>query len=618
MSFLSKDVHIAPTNIQENIAGNIYQKIKLLDIVNYNGFPNAYENVFCLGITQVEFNRLKDTGASGNTIEFSKKHHRYIYIEEVIGSPFTDKDGKPYRKFKVKVQGLKNNGEQVILAPSENDTPLQDIYVYNQLGLVFSSKDFAEQETNQLGLVYIRNYEEKIGYTNVEPTTKKHYEDYFIENINPNMKTEVEGFINTLATIANDENAFQNIKTLVEDSAKDIFDEAVSFVQANSNANPDDRPLYWARNKMQVALKSHPYFENQFLYSNVIAGSELEKMIQLFEEKSRNYIGVDFSYATQNNLKKILITGFDPFFLNPSKQGHNIKQSNPSGVCALALHDKILGNGYVQTMIIPVRYTDFDGSNDRSKGNGSGVIEKYVAQFIGHALNQADIIITISQSGIGNYNIDRFSTINRGGSIIDNLGFYREVNSDSVKLNNKEDDLKWIETTLPKAMVMNGGAYQQADNWKHYIVYAQHYSLANDEASAIPESPIYDFSESIPFDNFTPDNPGQIFTTDKKVDNLIDINNIKKRIIDGSGGNYLSNEIFYRVALARERWQRTNPSELKFPTGHFHVAYIQQSKKDLTGKYFFSNRTIYDELTKLIQTVKERIILGVNNLNDLF
>lgn len=104
----------------------------------------------------------------------------------------------------------------------------------------------------------------------------------------------------------------------------------------------------------------------------------------------------------------------------------------------------------------------------------------------------------------------------------------------------------------------------------------------------------------------------------KKTDNLFDINNKKKRIIEGSGSYYLSNEIFYRVSLARERWQLLNPAQQKFPTGHFHIAYIQQSPRDLTEKYFKSNRTIYDELVKLIKTVQERITLGINNINDLF
>jgi len=96
---------------------------------------------------------------------------------------------------------------------------------------------------------------------------------------------------------------------------------------------------------------------------------------------------------------------------------------------------------------------------------------------------------------------------------------------------------------------------------------------------------------------------------------------LQHKITYGSGGEFLSNEIYYRVALARERWQKANPSQPKFSTGHFHIAYIQYIKKDLTDNFFGSNRTILDELKKLIQTVQERITIGINsynNENDLF
>jgi hypothetical protein len=42
--------------------------------------------------------------------------------------------------------------------------------------------------------------------------------------------------------------------------------------------------------------------------------TNLSKMITLFEEKSRNYTGVDFGKAPAG-MKKILIAGFDPFVL---------------------------------------------------------------------------------------------------------------------------------------------------------------------------------------------------------------------------------------------------------------------------------------------------------------
>ncbi len=501
MSFLSKDIQINKNTIQEIISTGVFQTIKVLDILKNNGFLNTYEDLLCLGITQVEFNVLK------NLTGFTNKCHRYIYTQEINGSPFHDKDQKKYRKFELKVQGLDYIGNRLIVAPT---TP---IYVYTQNGLVFASKNFAEQETTQQTETYQRNFEEKAGLK-IRPNTTKTYEDYFIGDINPNMKVEVDGFINTLATIANDANAYANIKALVEDNAKDIWNEAVSFVQANANTTPDDRPLYWARIKMQVALKSHLYFVGQHIYSSGIQGSEvnvgsdLEKIIQIFEEKSRNYKGVDFSLAPVG-AKKILITGFDPF-----QYDVNINQSNPSGVCASFLHNKTIGNGFVQTMIFPVRYRDFDGKKSQLNGKGNGVVEKYVVPFIGHNSNQADMIITISQSGEGNYNIDRFATINRSGGS-DNLNAVRGGNSDSVILKTTEKDLIWIETTLPKAMAMSGGATQQADNWKHFAVYAQHYTLLN-ETSVIAHSPMYDLPWDEQFDNFKPTFSGQIFTTGKK------------------------------------------------------------------------------------------------------
>ena len=515
MSFLSKDVKVTKTNVQEGLVTNDYQKIKLLDIENYNGFPNAFENIFCLGITHTEFTSLK------NITGFSDKHNRYIYIEEISGSPFNDKDGKPFRKFKLKIQGLDSSGNRLIIAPSTN------IFVYNQLGLVFASKDFADKEINQSGLVYKRNYEENIGIANNEPITHKHYEDYFIDNINSNMKTEVDGFIDTLATIANDENAYQNIKTLVEDSAKDIWNEAVNFVQANNNANPDDRPLYWARNKMQVALKSHVYFENQFLFSEVNKGSELEKMVQLFEEKSRNYTGIDFS-AAPTGAKKILITGFDPFFLNEKHPifgaNSNIRQWNPSGQAVLSLHGKTISNGFIQTMIFPVRYIDFD----------KGYVEKYIMQHI----HEVDMIITISQ-GLYRYDIERFASKFRTSSTIDNLNvvlshqFYLP-SSNGITQINESIIPEFLETTLPVNSMIPGSL------GNNLVVFNQKYR--GNLTSAPYSAP----------------NSG--------TSNITGPNNTEKAL-EGSGGTYLSNEIFYRVAVSRNHLGLNGTLK----SGHLHV-----------------------------------------------
>lgn len=547
--------------------------------------------VLCL--SKNEFNSLKDlTG-------FLTQHERHINlkIQLEVGETYLSYDisDTQYFRYKLVVSGLDENGA---FYEAEPTTP---VYVYSVDRMFFTSKGFSDSLTFPIS--YTRNYEENIGLniSDVPPPFDGTLEDYMI-GLDSNIEQIVNNFITAVNNVTSGATALNDLTGQVNQYASSLFNTAVTSVQS-SFSNPDDRPLYWARIKMEVALKSHPFL----LHSDV----QTNNLVRIFEEKSRNYTGVDFTYANQNNLKKILITGFDPFQLDVNKM-----QSNPSGVCALAMHGTTIGVGYVQVMLAPVRYVDFDGNNDRSKGSGNGIVEKYIAPLIGHNTNQADMIITISQSGEGNYNIDRFATINRAGWS-DNLASERESNSDSIILGTSEKDLIWIETTLPKAMAMDGGSNQQSDNWKHYVVYAQHYTLLNNAISAIPESPMYGLTFDEQFDNYTPDNPGQIFTTNKKADNLLDTNNNKKRIIEGSGSNYLSNEIFYRVALARERWQRANPSQPKFPTGHFHIAKIQ-SMGDLTGKYNRSNRTIYDELTKLIQTVQERITIGVNNLNNLF
>ncbi len=521
MSFLSNDIQVSKNTIQENVSSGIFQTIKVLDIIKNKRFPNAYEDLLCLGITQTEFTTLK------NLTGFTNKHHRYIYIQEINGSPFEDKDEKRFRKFELKVQGFNSEGNRIIVAPAP------PIYVYTQNGLVFATKNFAEQEISQQAETYQRNYEEKIGL-NIKPNTSKTYEDYFIEDINPNMKVEVEGFINTLATIPNDSNAFASIRTLVEDSAKDIWDEAVRYVQAYTNTTPDDRPLYWARIKMQVALKSHLYFIGQHTYSpdlegsEVNSGSDLEKIIQIFEEKSRNYKGVDFSLAPAG-AKKILITGFDPFFLNPQYKGMNILQSNPSGCVALALNNMLTQNGlgYIESMIVPVRYTDFDKSNNKETGQGEGIIEQYIKPWI----NIVDMIITISQAGPEDYHIDVFSTATRGGTI-DNLGFTRK-NTKSV--NNLS--LETIVTTLPDEF--SQGPSQAIFYGKYFETKKEH-------------------------ENYN-------YELDNSPHNATKINYPSSTIYYGPGGNYLSNEIFFRVAKIRKELKPT------LATGHFHIAKLQDA-----------------------------------------
>ncbi len=541
MSFLSNDIQINKNTIQEVVSAGVYQTINIIDIIKNNGFPNTYEDLLCLGITQAEFTTLK------NLTGFTNKHHRYIYIQEITGSPFEDKDEKRFRKFELKVQGLNSEGNRLIVAPAP------PIYVYTQNGLVFTTKNFAEQEISQQSVTYQRNYEEKIGL-NINPNTTKTYEDYFIGDINPNMKVEVDGFINTLAAIPNDSNAFASIRTLVEDSAKDIWDEAVRYVQVNVNTTPDDRPLYWARIKMQVALKSHLYFIGQHTYSSDIQGSEvnsgsdLEKIIQIFEEKSRNYKGVDFSsnnsafitaYQQNPNLKKVLISGYDPFFLNEKQfpEWQHFNQNNPSGAVALSLHNVIVYDnsnfpiGIIQSIVLPVRYRDFN----------LGIIEDTFSQFFNLINNKANIILTISldPNTSTEFYIERFAARNRGGTI-DNEGVSNETKNTFIQIKSNVDGNQFYETKLPFVPII----YNQTQKGNPFTV-----GLRQDfnDLNSI-------YTTSVNSANDDPDNYKQPL-------------NLTSGLISksGSGGSYLSNEIFYRVSRLREKLDKN------LPTGHLHI-----------------------------------------------
>lgn len=671
-SFLAEPMLFKGYNLDFNII-NSSPNVTTLRFKPNPDNPISEQNTQILGLTKNQLNSMKSLNGYDN------RYPRTVVFDKL--GDFTDTNGKPYSKFKLGVNGLDNNGHYLKQFPAtdlevysldellftsadfanleptpteytrdteENNgaklrhpakTLMIDSFDADYKWIAVKGVDARQLSENEKVTVsgssgndgiYTVNQiiNSGIGDTVIEvkeiiPNSASSssaqlsypeltWEDYFIRldqnttitNPPDKMETIVANFTGAVNAAPNNETAPGLLETAVNTYAPMILNRARAFVQDNSDtshSNLDDRILYWARIKMLVTLKSHSYLLGSI--------TDRDRLVEKFEELSRGYSTVDFGGTS---LKKILITGFDPFQLDVNEY-----QSNPSGACALALHGKTLGGGYIQTMMIPVRYKDFDGSDNRNKGKGNGIVEKYIAPFIGQGANHADIIITLSQSGIGNYNIDRFSTINRGGAS-DNLSYTRVPNSDSIVLNSSEEDLIWIETTLPKAMVMNGGASQVEDTWKHFVVYAQHYSLPKNETSIIPESPMYDLSWDSLIKNFKPNNPAQIFTNTKKTDNLFDGSNKKKRIIEGSGSDYLSNEIFYRVALARERWQRANPSMPKFPTGHFHIAKIQESTKNLTDKYFISSRTIYDELAKLIETVKERITLGVNNLNDLF
>ena len=267
----------------------------------------------------------------------------------------------------------------------------------------------------------------------------------------------------------------------------------------------DDRSLYWARLQMTKALRSSTAFIQ-------LLPVQQQKLLWQFELLSRGQKDVNFNKQTR---KKILVTGFDPFFLD-----RHIDQSNPSGLAALALDDLLISkdgvSAEIETLIVPVRFADFD----------QGMIEELLTPY----LKKVDMIVTISM-GREHFDLERFPGLRRSAKAPGNLNVFTGASAENPLkplLNGKElPGPEFVEFSLPVlAMQKAQGDYQVNDNAKVTTL-------------------------------------TKTFTASS----LTELNN--EISVAGSGGGYLSNEISYRSLILRDQY---NPV---LPVGHIHTPRIK-------------------------------------------
>ncbi|MFT4926758.1 MAG: pyrrolidone-carboxylate peptidase [Phenylobacterium sp.] len=298
---------------------------------------------------------------------------------------------------------------------------------------------------------------------------------------------------------------FKALNKLIKQHGQALWQAAVvSFKSANDS---DDRPLYWARLKMSSALKQSASF-------NALSKIQQQQLLWSLELASRGQHDVEFN---QNTSKKILITGFDPFFLD-----RNIDQSNPSGVAALALDNLVLNlkkglknvDAEIESLVVPVRFADFD----------QGMIETLLAPYF--KAHDVDMIVTISM-GRDEFDLEHFPGLRRSSKAPDNLNVYTGANENNPiipRLGNKAlKGPEFITFSLPvEAMLKAKGAFTINHN-RNVILAAR--ELSSDGSG---------------------DLVGQI-------------------AVEGSGGGYLSNEISYRSLLLRDQYHKD------LPVGHIHT-----------------------------------------------
>ncbi|MGW0913892.1 pyroglutamyl peptidase [Streptomyces sp. NPDC002784] len=292
---------------------------------------------------------------------------------------------------------------------------------------------------------------------------------------------------------------------------------------AGDLSRDDDRPLYWARLAMTREVRA---WEPEFGLSD----RQRDELLGQLERTSRGQGAIRYPHGA--GLKRILLTGFDPFTLD-----RDIRISNPSGATALALDGTVIetaqGPARIETAVFPVRWRDFTDAT----------VERTLRPY----LRGVDLLTTVSQGRVGRFDIERTNGAWRGG-FPDNDTIGR---TETVPVSDPASQPQWTTTTLPYERIVAAatGPFPVYDN------------------TAVTEIPAGRTEPVV-----RPDGPTAGSTARA-----------------GGGGNYLSNEIAYRATLLRDRLGLHGT----LPAGHVHTPVLQfaaGNTSEVTDPEFVRNR----------------------------
>jgi hypothetical protein len=281
-------------------------------------------------------------------------------------------------------------------------------------------------------------------------------------------------------------------------------------------AGSDDRQLYWTRLMMTTALRAW----NPSWSPDADALRRLQtRLLHILEQTSRGMTASAF--PADPNLKRILISGFDPFgFQNAG----DIRQSNLSGAAAIALDGTTITDGKVsariEAVVFPTRYADF---NDE-------IAENFLRPHLAGA-QPPHLVMSISQ-GVSKFEFEESAGRRRSGrdsryaSYLDNLGRSGGgTPTRPVEPPGLAPGAEFLHTNVSPGLL---GAMRGAEG----------------RTSAITEeTEVYDLPAGASAPRHLPSGPGSS----------------PGQAVEGAGGGFLSNEIFYRNSLLRTGTGSTVP-----------------------------------------------------------
>ena len=345
---------------------------------------------------------------------------------------------------------------------------------------------------------------------------------------------------NTSSAFAKALSATKNEKAaeaVVKKSGEDLWQAATSSAKGGG-AGTDDRQLFWMRLMMTAELRKW----NPSWVKDADGLRRLQtRLLQLLEQTSRGMTSATFPIDPDK--KRILASGFDPFgFPN---QG-DIRQSNLSGAIALALDGDTLTEGSVsarvEAAVFPVRYADFN----------EGIVENYLRPHL-TGVNPPHLVMSISQ-GSSKFELEEFAGRRRStDNFADNLG---QMGGGSptkpVVPPGVGSGAEFIQQTVPAPML---GAMRGAAGRKGPIT---------------EETGVKDLPPGATQPRDLPQGPGST-PESKKTPGIA---------VEGSGGGFLSNEIFYRNSLLQAS------SGTKIPMIHLHTPRLAPGAADAARNSF--------------------------------
>jgi hypothetical protein len=343
-------------------------------------------------------------------------------------------------------------------------------------------------------------------------------------------------------------------QAVVRAHARGLWSAATARARGSS-PDTDDRPLYWTRLAMEQTLReTMPAWLDRL---NPDAHRRtLEGLLTLFEGGSR---GMDTaSFGDRDRVKRIVISGFDPFGLDTE-----IRMGNPSGAAVLALDGQLISSGttsgHLEGAIFPVRYPDFD----------AGTIERFFGPYL-TGRHPADLIMTISRGISTDTELEEFAGRRRSTPLPENLGLLGGgTHTAPVEPPGLGPGAEFLPTTVPPTTL---GAMRGSLGRTGAL------STETDVTGLPPGSP----SE-------TSASGGTAISGGWTA-------------VTGSGGGYLSNEIFYRtVRLVREH---ADP----VPMIHLHTPILTVSGTGAGDAHFTAARD------QMVQTVRDVLVAALPTL----